>query len=92
MNFIFPENFNFKNKIFGILDYQTAIFNILWLFVVFGIANLIFKSLSFKIFFIILLYFPVFLFSLIGFYNESFVYVLFYIFKFFISPRIYLYK
>lgn len=30
MKFIFPKNYNFKNKIFGIIDYSTALVNIIW--------------------------------------------------------------
>ena len=27
MKFIFPQNYNFKNKLLGIIDYSTAFFN-----------------------------------------------------------------
>ena len=30
MKFIFPQNYNFKNKLFGIFDYTTILVNILW--------------------------------------------------------------
>ena len=45
MKFIFPQNYNFRTKLFGFIDYQVAIFNIiLWLIIYFFI-NLIFKNL-----------------------------------------------
>ena len=28
MKFIFPQNYNFKNKLFGFLDYSTIFFNL----------------------------------------------------------------
>lgn len=31
MKFIFPQNYNFKNKLFGIIDYSSLIFNIIWM-------------------------------------------------------------
>lgn len=92
MKFIFPKNYNFKNKILGIIDYPTAILNIITFFLLFSIINLIFKSLYIKIFIMIVLYLPIFLFSIIGFNNENILYILFYIIKYLIKPKIYLYK
>ena len=30
MKFIFPQNYDFKNKLFGFIDYSTVIFNLIW--------------------------------------------------------------
>ena len=65
MKFIFPKNYNFKSKILGVIDYSTAIFNLIILFVIFFILNLLIKDISVKIFFIILLYLPILLFELL---------------------------
>lgn len=92
MKYIFPTNYNFKNKILGIIDYPTMIFNIVFFLIVFFIFNTIFKSLNLKIIFIVIFYFPIFLFSIIGFNHENILYCLFYIIKYFIKPKIYLYK
>ena len=92
MKFIFPTNYNFKNKLFGIIDYPTLIFNILYFLIIFSIFNLIFKSINLKIIFITILYFPIFLFSIIGFNHENILYSIFYIVKFILMPKIYLYK
>ena len=35
MKFIFPQNYNFENKLFGIIDYNTAIANLLWYAIIF---------------------------------------------------------
>lgn len=92
MKFIFPKNYNFKSKILGVIDYSTAIFNLVILFVIFFILNLLIKDISVKIFFIILLYLPILLLSMFCSQNESIVLVIFYIIKFLLKPRIYLYQ
>ena len=49
MKFIFPQNYKFNTKLLGIMDYQTAIINLIWGGIVFLIVNTIFNSLSLKI-------------------------------------------
>ena len=92
MKFVFPKNYNFKNKILGIIDYPTAIFNVIIFFIVFSICSLIFKDTSVRIISIILFYFPLLLFSIFGFQNESVLYTIFYIIKYLLSQKLYLYK
>lgn len=92
MKFIIPQNYNFKNKILGILDYSTVIFNIIWYFFNFFILNLFFKNWNVKIFLLISLCFPITLFSIVGFNGEQIIYVFYYIIKFIIKPKIYLYR
>ena len=92
MKYIFPKNYNFKNKIFGIIDYTTAIFNVLIFVLLFSIINLIFKSLNLKIILMIIIYLPIFLFSIIGFNNENILYIIFYIIKYLVRPKLYLFK
>lgn len=91
MNFIFPSNYSFKNKLLGIIDYPTAIFNVIYFLIIFGINYLLFSSINIRIIFIIVFYFPIFLFSIVGFNHENILYSLFYILKFLIKPKIYLY-
>ena len=92
MKFIFPQNYNFKNKIFGIIDYSTAFFNILWYIIVFGILHLFIKNWNIKIFLFISLCFPLTIFSIVGFNGEHIVYVFKYIFKYIFRPKLYLFK
>ena len=92
MKYIFPTNYNFKNKILGVLDYPTAIFNVIYFLIVFAIFNTIFNSMNLKIIFIVVFYFPILLFSIIGFNHENILYSLYYIIKYFLKPKIYLYK
>ena len=66
MKFIFPQNYDFSTKLLGLIDYSTAILNIVWSGIVFIIINIIFRSINIKIFLFIIFSFPVLLFSIIG--------------------------
>ena len=57
MNFIFPENYNFKNKLFGLFDYSTVIINIIWAFLMFQISKMLPFNLNIKISVFIIFYF-----------------------------------
>lgn len=92
MKFIFPQNYKYNNKIFGMIDYSTAITNVLWYVVVFFMINAIFNSISIKIFLFVLLCFPFFLISIIGFNHENMILVILYVIKFIKNRQVYLYK
>ena len=92
MKFIFPQNYNFNTKLFGLLDYPTAIFNfILWI-IIFIITKLFITDFLYKIIFFIITCFPILLISLFGFHQENIIYVLKYLFVFYKNNKIYLYK
>ncbi len=91
MKFIIPQNYIFKNKLFGFMDYSTAIFNIIWALLVFVIIRFLPISLNIKIGTFITLYFPLLIFSFFGFNNENFLYVLFYLIKFILNNSVYFY-
>ena len=42
MKFIFPQNYNFKNKLFGIIDYTNLFLNIIWNFFIYFIIKFLF--------------------------------------------------
>ena len=92
MNFIIPQNYNFKNKILGIIDYSTAIFNIIWYIITFSIINLFFNNWNIIIFLFISFSFPITIFSIVGFNGEPLTYVVKYLFNFLISPKVYLFQ
>lgn len=92
MKFIFPQNYDFKNKLFGMIDYSTTFINLLWDVFVFILVNLIFNDLTIKIFIIVIFCFPLLLFSLTGFNGENILYVLSYLMRFFFRPKLFLYK
>ncbi len=92
MKFIFPQNYNFKNKLFGFIDYSTAILNVVWFSFIFCLVNIFFQDINIKIFLFIILCFPVLIFRIIGFNHENILYVFLYISKYIKNPKIYLYK
>lgn len=92
MLFIFPQNYSFKNKLFGLLDYSTLIVNMVWCIFVFSFSNLFFKSLDIKIFLFVALCLPLLMFSVVGFNHENILYVFLYVLKFIKNKRIYLFN
>ncbi len=92
MKFIFPQNYHFKNKILGIIDYQTAFVNLVWYIIVFIFVNIIFKSINLKITVFISLCFPLLLFSFSGFHGENIIDVIKYLLKFIVKQKLYFYR
>ena len=92
MKFIFPKNYDFKSKLFGVFDYFTIIINIIFDLFVFCISNLVFNNINIIIFICISLCFPILLLSIVGLNNENIFLVLIYIFKYFLNPKLYLYN
>ena len=92
MKFIFPQNYKFNTKLFGIIDYQTAFINVILWIIVFFILNLLFSNFLTKIIIFIIICFPVFLLSILGFNHENIFYVISYLVKFIKSTKIYLYN
>ena len=92
MNFIFPENYNFKRKLFGMFDYATVITNIVWAFFMFKLSKFLPFNFNVRISIFIIFYFPLFLFSLLGFNNENIIYFFSYMFKFIKNRKIYFFS
>ena len=92
MKFVFPQNYNFKNKFLGIIDYSTLIINVIIYLFVFSVCSLILKNITIRIFIFISLCFPLFILSITGLNNENIFFVLIYMIKFFKNRRIFLYK
>ena len=92
MNFIIPKNYKFKPKLLGLLDYQTAVIDGIWAGILYILSNIFFISLTHKLYFMIALFLPFLLFTIVGINNESIVSVSIYIFKYLKKQKIYLYK
>lgn len=92
LKFIFPQNYNFKSKIFGLIDYGTAIINVVWGILIFGLLRILPFNLNFKIFIFMSLFFPILLFSIVGFNGENIINVCSYLFKYLLKPKVLLYK
>lgn len=92
MKFIFPQNYYFKPKLLGIIDYSTAIFCLIWCIFIFSIFNLIFTSLQLIICFSIIFILPIFIFCFIGFNGENIGSISKYMFLYFIRPKVYVFN
>ena len=92
MKFIFPQIYNFKNKLFGVIDYSTAFVNVIWDIFVFLIVNIFFSSWTLKIFILVIFCFPLILFSFAGFNGENILYVSSYLIRYFFKQKLFLYK
>lgn len=91
MKFIFPQNYNFKPKLFGVIEYSTIFLNLFWDFFIFIFIH-IFPNLNVQIFLFFIFCFPLFLFSITGFNGESIIYVFSYILNFLLKNKLLLYE
>ena len=91
MKFIFPQNYKYKNKLLGFIDYQTLFFNLIWDSFILIILNILINNFNTKFFLFIILCFPIFLISIVSNNNENIIYVILYVYKFLVSTKIYLY-
>ena len=91
VKFIFPQNYKFNTKILGLIDYQSAILNLIWSGIIFLILNVFFNSLNIKIFLFIVLVFPILIFSVVGINGENIINVIIYMSKFIIRPKLLIY-
>ena len=92
MKFIFPQNYKLNTKILGIIDYQTAILNLIWDGMIFLILNIIITSMNIKIFLFIMFSFPILIFSIVGINGDSLISVIIYMSKFIIKPKLLFYS
>lgn len=91
LKFIFPQNYKFSTKIFGLIDCQTAILNCIWGGGIFLIINTLFKNINIKIFLFISFVFPILIFSIVGVNGEKIIDVIIYMSKFIIKPKLLFY-
>ena len=92
MHFIFPKYYDFKSKLLGIIDYSTAILDLIIGILIYLLVNLIFENINLKIYVFTSLFFPVLLISILGINKENIISIVIYMFKFFKNQNIYLYK
>ena len=92
MNFIFPKNYNFKPKLFGFVEYSTAILDTILGFIIYFFVDLIFKNINLKIYIFISLFLPILLISIFGINKENPITVFKYFLKFIKNQKIYLYS
>lgn len=91
MKFIFPKNYSFKYKLLGFIDYSTAIADCIIGFLLYFVIGLFTSSLTTRIYIFIIVFFPFVLFSILGLGRENLISVVFYMYSFFKTQKIYLY-
>lgn len=91
MKFIFPQNYNLKNKFLGVLDYSTLFVNLAWVYLVFSISRLFGLSLHLQLSLVIILCLPLILFSILGINNERILNVIIYLVKYLLKPKLYIF-
>ena len=91
MKFVFPQNYNSKNKVAGFLDYTALIFALFFGITTFLITSLFTNRIFTKLCFAISGAIPFIIFSFANFNNESFIEILIYTLKFAFKPKIYLF-
>lgn len=92
IKFIFPQNYNFKSKLLGIIDYNVAIFDVIWCVSIFFLLNLIFDSTKIIISLLIIFCLPIIIFSIVGFNGENISLVVKYITIYLIRPKVYVFS
>lgn len=91
MKFIFPKNYDFKPKLFGFIDYSTAIIDGIIALLLYGISYILFASIFYRVVFMISLFLPIILFSIFGFQKENIFEVLSYMIYFILHNYVYLF-
>ena len=91
MKFIVPKNYNYHLKILGVIDYPTAIFNLVILALLWIALSPFLTNIFRKTAVVIILYLPILLITIVESQNESPVYRMYYLLKFLLRPKIYLY-
>lgn len=91
MKFIFPQNYKLNAKILGIIDYTTAIVDVILAGLIWIMISIFTENFSVKIFIFIILAVPIVIFSIIGINGENIIYVSKYMLKYIFSQKIFIY-
>ena len=79
-------------KIFGFIDYITALFDLIIGIILFTIIHLIFKNIMMEIYIFIIIFIPILLFSILESSGENIVIYIICIIKFINKRKIYFYE
>ena len=91
MKFIFPKNYRYRAKIFGIIDYITAIIDSLIGILLFFLIRIFIKKITTQIYIFIILFVPIILFSVFISDGENIIVYIIQIVKFIKKRGIYFY-
>jgi hypothetical protein len=92
MKFIFPKNYKYNAKILGFIDYVTAIVDLIIGIILWSIIHIIFSKLTTQIYVFLILFIPIFLFSILETGGENILIYVFFIIKFIKNRKVYFYR
>lgn len=92
MKFIFPKNYRYRAKILGFIDYVTAIVDSLIGILLFSLIHIFIKKITTQIYFFIILFVPIILFSAFVLDGENIITYTLQIIKFIKRRGIYFYE
>lgn len=92
MTFIFPRNYNFKNKFLGMIDYQTLVILFFWSAFIYCSINFFNIAFTTKVILFIIFTLPIDILGIFSFSNDSILYTFLYVFKYLMSPKLYLFS
>lgn len=91
MIYIFPKNYEYKEKLFGIISYSTLIIHLIWIFIIYSIVKKANIQIIYKINILTLLEFPLMIYTYLK-KEDELAYRIIYILKFIVKKKIYIYK
>lgn len=92
MNFIIPQNYKYRNKFLGFVDYHTLITNIIFDIILFKLLNIFISDIFIQLIILIIICLPLLLISILFSNNENVFNILLFIFNYVNSPKIYIYN
>ena len=92
MKFIFPKNYDIKTKVLGTFDFHSLLFSCIFIFITFSICSFFKINISTTISIIIIINLPLFLFLNFGIGKENIIYIIYYLMKYLISSKIYIFN
>ena len=92
MKFIFPKNYKYRAKIFGFIDYVTAIVDLIIGIILFFILKIFVMKISTRIYIFTIVFIPIVLFSIFVSDGENIIIYLIRIIKFIKRRGVYFYS
>lgn len=91
MIYIFPKNYEYKEKLFGILSYSSVIINIIWIIFIYNMLKNVKIEIIYKINILTILEFPLIIYTYLK-REEELMYRLWYIIRFIFKRKLYIFK
>lgn len=90
--FVFPQNYDIKPKILGIIEVETLFIYIMIVVLTYFITSFLTENIILKIQILIITLLPPLILMVNGIKGESLIYVVKYMIKYFFKKKVYLYQ